>query len=171
MSISIVIQIILTFVSFYNLQFQDIDNNTISMNSFQGKKVLLVNIGSNSDKISQLGGLQYLHEQHQDSLVIIIFPSNSFGNEPKTNEEIKQFCLTNYHSQFIIAAKSAVKGPDKNSIYSWLANQNENGDISVDIFSDFQKVFIDSSGHISAILSPKIKPLDPRTAQAITSVH
>jgi glutathione peroxidase len=96
--------------SFYDLQVAAIDNNTIDFQSFQGKKILLVNIATNSPRISQLAGLQQLRQQYGDSLVIIGFPSNSFGNEPKSNSEIKQFCESQYGVSFQLAAKSSVRG-------------------------------------------------------------
>ena len=78
--------------SIYSLSITDVNGNTISLSAFQGKKIMLVNIATGSDKVAQLAGLQQLHQQYHDSLIIIAFPSASFGHETRSNSEIKQFC-------------------------------------------------------------------------------
>jgi glutathione peroxidase len=85
----------------YSLRFSSIDGTQISMNSFQGKKILLVNIATESKRVGQLGELQQLQQQFGDSLVIIAFPSNSFSKETKTNAEIKQLCENTFHTSFL----------------------------------------------------------------------
>lgn len=155
--------------SFYSLQFQDVNGSTINMSSFQGKKVLLVNIASNSSLVSQIGQLQQLKQQFGDSLVVIAFPSNSFGNEPKTNTEIKQFCEATYNSTFIIASKGAVAGTGLLPVYDWLSKTIDNGDADLVIAGDFQKVLIAKDGSIQGTFSPKVSPLHPSIIQAITT--
>lgn len=162
-----VISFLLT--SFYSLQLQDVNGSTISMNSFQGRKILLVNIASNSPLVSQLGGLQQLKQQYGDSLVVIAFPSNSFGNEPKTNAEIKQFCESAYNSTFIIASKGSVSGSGLLPVYNWLSKSAENGDMDLVIGGDFQKVFIAKDGSIQGTFSSKVSPLHPSIIQAINT--
>jgi glutathione peroxidase len=155
--------------NFYSLQFQDIDGNTISMNSFQGKKVLLVNIATGNDKVYQLAGLQQLQQQYQDSLVVIAFPSNSFGKESRTNAEIKTFCDTAYHTTFILASKGPVSGSGAQTVFNWLAHKTANGDIDAAANGDFQKFLVDKTGHVVAMLSSKIKPMDAEMIDAITT--
>jgi glutathione peroxidase len=155
--------------SFYSLQFQDVNGSTINMSSFQGKKVLLVNIASNSSLVSQIGQLQQLKQQFGDSLVVIAFPSNSFGSEPKTNAEIKQFCETTYNSTFIIASKGSVSGSGLLPVYDWLSKATDNGDADIIIGGDFQKILIAKDGSIQGTFSPKLNPLHPSIIQAINT--
>ncbi len=155
------------YTSIYSLQFQNSSGATINVSSFQGKKILLVNIASGSSRVGQLDGLRQLQQQHGDSLVIIAFPSNSFGNEPRTDAEIAQFCQSTYNSNFIIAAKGSVQGAGIQSIYHWLANQTENGDTNLAINADFQKVLIAKDGSIQAVFSPKVLPMDADITEAI----
>ena len=123
--IIILLQAISTWlIGFHSLSFQNSDGATISMSTFQGKKVLLVNIATGSDKVSQLSELQQLQQQYGDSLVVIVFPSNSFGHEARSNSEIKQYCQTNYNSSFIIAAKTVVTGSGVHPVFSWLTRIN-----------------------------------------------
>lgn len=154
--------------SFYTLQFTDTDGNTVSMNSYQNKKVLIVNIATESPRVAQLGQLQQLQQLYADSLVIIAFPSNSFGNEPRSNAEIKQFCQVNYGVTFKIGAKNPVAGAGLQSVYSWLATASENGSMSGVVTRDFQKFLIDREGKIIGSFSPTISPLDSIIQNAIT---
>src|SRR4051812_1589015 len=90
--------------SIYSFTINNIDEGDIMFNNFHGKKILLVNIATNSSRVDQLGQLQQLHEQHPN-LVIIGFPSNSFGNESRSNSEIKSFCGESYGVTYLLAAK------------------------------------------------------------------
>jgi len=154
--------------SIYNHQFTDVDGNNFSMTSCQGKKILLVNIATGDARVNQLAGLQQLHQQYGDSLVIIAFPSNSFGDEPKTNGEIKQFCQINYGASFTIASKNAVSGTGIQSIYSWLAQSSENGVMNGTVGGDFQKFLIDKNGALIGVFAPSVLPGDNSLVQAIT---
>lgn len=153
--------------SFYSLSFTDADGNTISMSAYQGKKVLLVNIATGSERVSQLADLQQLHQQYGDSVVIIAFPSNSFGNETRTNNEIKQFCQANYGVSFKIASKIQVAGINIEPVYSWLANAGENGVMDSETGSDFQKFLIGKDGTLMGVFSPSIKPTNGMLINAL----
>ena len=153
--------------SFYSLQFQDINGTTINMSSYEGKKVLIVNIATGSERINQLSSLQQLHQQYQDSLVVIAFPTNTFGNEHRSDSAIKQFC-DSANIGFIVAAKSEVRGESIHPVFAWLASKIENGYINADAKNDFQKFLIDKTGHVAAVVSPKVKPMD---AEMLSSIN
>ena len=79
-------------VSFYSLSVPSIARDaTIRFNTFQNKKVLLVNTATASPSAYQLQKLQQLYLQHKDSMVIIAFPSNSFGNEPRNKNGLRKY--------------------------------------------------------------------------------
>jgi glutathione peroxidase len=155
--------------SFYALSFQDTDGNTVNMSSFQGKKVLICNIATGSNKAIQLAGLQQLQQQFGDSLAVIVFPSNSFGTESRTNAEIKQYCNTNYNSTFIIASKTNVTGSGTNSIFTWLAHKMQNGQMNAVTGADFLKFLIDKDGTLIGMFSSKVSPTDPEIIEGITT--
>jgi glutathione peroxidase len=166
---SIILVIHLLISSFYSLSFQDSNGTTIAMSSFSGKKVLLVNIATGSSRVGQLAGLQQLQGQYGDSLVIIVFPSASFGAETRNDAEIKAFCQANYYTTFTIAAKGNVAGTNLQPVYDWLFKVTENGDMDLAIGGDFQKVLIGKDGKIEGIFSPKLEPTDSLLINAITS--
>lgn len=156
----------LTVVSIYSLKIADLNDNFISLNRYTNKKILLVNIASNSNQINQLDSLQKLYNLNSDSLVIIGFPSNSFGNEPKTNAQLKTF-FSNHNISFPMAGKSAVIGTGANVVYKWLSNKMQNEVLDADISSDFQKYLIDKSGKIVGIFDSSVNPLNSLITEAI----
>lgn len=156
--------------SFHSLQFQDVDGNTVSMNQFEGKKILLVNMATNSSRISQLSGLQQLHEQYGDSVVVIGFPSNSFGHEPLSDSAIKSFCQNNYSVSFLLAAKNPIAGPLNQSVYNWLTSITENSVTDDPVKGDFQKYLISETGTLIGIFSPAVEPMSNQLTSAL-SIH
>jgi glutathione peroxidase len=167
MSILIAIFALLANTSFYSLQFTDIDGNTISMNQYAGKKILLVNIATGSARVNQLAGLQQLHQQYGDSLVIIGFPTNSFSHETRTNAEIKQFCQSNYGVTFLLAAKNPVAGTEIQPVYHWLTYVSENGEMDGPIGADFQKFLVSETGELIGVFSPSLDPTSNEIRNAI----
>ena len=156
------------YTSIYTLSFTDTDGSTVNMSSFQNKKILIVNIATNSPRVGQLTGLLQLKQQYGDSLVIIAFPSNSFGNETRSDAEIKQYCQQNYNVNFFIASKNSVFGLYIQPVYNWLKHTEENGVMDVEIKSDFQKILINKDGNIIGVFAPGVSPTDTSIVSAIT---
>jgi glutathione peroxidase len=154
-------------ISIYSLSYNPGSGGSQSLSSFQGKKMLIVNIATGSPSVTQLAELQSLHGLYSDSLVIIAFPSNSFGNEPRTDSEIQQYCQANYNVGFRLASKSSITGAGMNSIFSWLSDQGQNGLTNGAIFGDFQKFLIDKQGNLIGIYAPGISPMSTQIRNAI----
>jgi len=157
--------------SIYTLSFSDIDGTSISMSSYRGKKLLLVNIATASRNADQLAELEQLQQQFKDRLVVIAFPSNSFAHESKSNAEIKKFCKTNYNATFKIAGKSSVAGSTSHPIFSWLTSKTKNGVMDGLVSGDFQKYLIDEQGNAVGVFSPSVRPLDSLITDAINAVY
>ena len=77
---------------------KDIDGNEMTLEKYKGNVILIVNVASKCGYTPQYEGLQAIYEEYKDDgLVIVGFPANNFnGQEPGTEEDIKQFCTTNY---------------------------------------------------------------------------
>jgi len=149
--------------NFYDYSFIDIDGNEVQLSEFQGKKILIVNVASKCGFTPQYEGLQKLHEQYGENLVIIGFPCNQFlKQEPGGEEEIKSFCQKNYGVDFLMASKIEVKGEGKHPIYKWLTDFTLNGVESTKVSWNFQKYLIDEEGKYVQMFSPKTNPLDPK---------
>lgn len=152
----------------YDYSFIDINGNEVSMNQFKGKKILLVNTASKCGFTPQYEGLQKLHEQHGEKVVLIGFPCNQFlGQEPKGEEEIQAFCQKNYGVEFLMASKISVKGKDQHPIYNWLTNKSLNGVEDSKVSWNFQKYLIDENGKLVQHFAPKVKPMSDEIVNAI----
>jgi glutathione peroxidase len=156
-------------INFYTLSFTGTNGNTINMSSYANKKIMIVNIATGSNKVSQLAGLRQLQTQFADSLQIIVFPSNSFGKEARTDAQIKQFVQAMAGNNIVIAAKCNVINANTNAVFSWLGSSIKNGDMNAVAGGDFEKFLINKDGTILGVYSSKVSPQDPSIAQAILS--
>ena len=106
---------------FYDFKIKSITGEIIDLSKFRGKTVLLVNVASNCGFTKQYSELQTLYEKYKENNFIVLgVPSNQFGGqEPGTNEEIKNFCETNFNITFPMTDKIKVKGDEAHPIYKW----------------------------------------------------
>jgi glutathione peroxidase len=142
------------FDGIYDFQLVDIDGNTINLSDFQGKKILIVNTASNSEYAGQYGSLEQLYQKYSDSLVIIAVPSNSFGNEPESNDSVKNYVMNNYNIHYILTSKMDVAGDTIAPLFQWFA------DTSQSVNKDFFKFLISEQGDIIGVFDETIDPMN-----------
>ncbi len=150
--------------SFYDFTVKDIDGNEFALNQLKGKKVMVVNVASKCGLTPQYEQLEQVYKKYGgDDFVIIAFPANNFmGQEPGTNEEIKEFCSVEYGVTFPMMDKISVKGKDMAPIYEWLTDEEQNGVSSSKIKWNFQKYLINKEGQLEHVINPQIKPDDEK---------
>lgn len=150
----------------YDYTVKDISGNEISLSSFRGKWILIVNTASDSRHTDQYAGLEKLYQKYKDSLVIIAFPSNSFGHDTEDNAAIKKRINNQYKIHYILAQKTNVTGNEQDPVYSWLTQQSRNAVMSNTIRNDFFKFLINKSGTLVGAFSSSVDPM----SQEIQSV-
>jgi glutathione peroxidase len=156
--------------SFYDFKMKDIDGNDVDFNQYKGKKVLVVNVASKCGYTPQYAELQELNEKYGDQIAILGFPANNFGGqEPGSNEDIKQFCTENYGVTFQMFDKISVKGVDKHSLYRWLSDKDLNGWNDKEPSWNFCKYFIDENGQLKKFFPSSVKPMDEEIISLIQS--
>lgn len=155
--------------SFYDFKVEDIDGNEFDMSSLKGKKVLVVNVASKCGLTPQYTKLQELYEKYKDNnFVVIGFPANNFnGQEPGSNEEIKEFCALKYDVTFPMMSKIDVVGEQQAPIYTWLTHKSENGKIDAEVQWNFQKFMIDENGNLVDFAAPREDPFSEKIVQWI----
>jgi glutathione peroxidase len=155
----------------YDFTMKSIDGQPVSLNSFHGKVVLLVNVASKCGFTPQYAGLEAVYEKYKDrGLVIVGVPANNFmQQEPGTNEEIKKFCSNKYNVTFPMMAKVSVLGDDKAPLYQFLTDKSTNPTIGGDIKWNFTKFLFDRNGNPVARFEPAVKPDSPEVTAAIES--
>ncbi|CAI8381811.1 MAG: Glutathione peroxidase BsaA [Cryomorphaceae bacterium] len=149
--------------SIYDLAINDISGNLIDLNEFKGKHILFVNVASECGFTSQYAGLEELHQQYKNDLIVIGLPCNQFGGqEPGAEKEIQQFCTKNFGVSFLMTEKIDVKGKMKHPIYNWLTNKNVNGKSSSSVKWNFQKYIVDGKGDFVNYFFSTTKPMSPK---------
>jgi glutathione peroxidase len=143
------------------IPFETITGDTVSLKDFEVKVVLVVNTASRCGFTKQYSGLEELYREKKDEgFVIIGFPANNFGGqEPGSNEEILNFCVTKFDVTFPMMAKISVKGNDKHPLYKYLTEQSP---FPGEIGWNFNKFLLDKKGKVAARYESKVAPDDPQ---------
>ncbi len=142
----------------HDFSFESIDGGAITMSSYEGKAVLVVNTASFCGYTPQYEGLQSLWSEYKDKgLVVLGVPSNDFGaQEPGSAEEIKDFCEANFDVDFPLTAKQVVKGGDAHPFYQWAAA--EKGAENAPRWN-FHKYLVGPDGSLLAAFPSKVEPM------------
>ena len=154
--------------NFYDLKAITIDGEEISFEQFKGKKVLIVNVASKCGYTYQYEGLQKLHELYGSKISILGFPANDFlFQERGSNEEIAEFCESNFGVTFQMFEKITTKGKKQSPVYHWLSNKELNGWNDQKPSWNFCKYLIDEDGKLVAFFDSKVKPLSEEIVSLI----
>ncbi len=137
-----------------------IDGSEILLSDYIGKKILVVNTASKCGFTPQYADLERLYQEFgPDKFVILGFPANNFlWQEPKSNEEIAQFCSLRYNVSFPMFAKISVKGKNIHPIYEWLTQKEKNGVADAKVKWNFQKFMIGPDGKWLDVVASKENP-------------
>lgn len=163
-----------------------IDGTTTTLDAYQGKVLLVVNVASKCGLTPQYEGLEKLYkEKKSEGLEILGFPANNFlEQEPGSNEDIQQFCSLHYDVTFPLFSKISVAGEDKHPLYQaliaaqperigegpWWQDLVEYGltpNPKPEVLWNFEKFLINKQGEVVARFAPDITADDPRIVDAI----
>jgi glutathione peroxidase len=146
-----------------------IDDEPTPLSKYRGKVLMIVNVASQCGNTKQYTSLEKLYKKYHDSgLEILAFPANNFGSqEPGTNEEIKEFCSTEYGVSFPLFAKISVKGDDQHPLYRFLTSDSTNPRFAGTVKWNFQKYLVNRDGEVIAKFAPGLDPLSPDVVSAI----
>ena len=170
---------------FYSISVKNADGADVSMADYSGKVLLIVNTATKCGFTPQYEELEALYEQYRSKgFEILDFPCNQFGGQaPGTAAEIKEFCTSNYNTQFPQFAKIDVNGENADPLFTYLKSQkgfegfdleNQTGqmldnmfrrqnpdyDKNPDIKWNFTKFLVDKKGNVVARFEPTDKPSD-----------
>jgi Glutathione peroxidase len=144
---------------FYSLKANNLKGQEVSMDSYKGKTILVVNTASKCGLTPQFGGLEELYRKYKENdFVILGFPCNQFANqEPGDEKSISEGCLLNYGVTFPMFSKVDVNGDNAHEIYKYLKKELS-GFLGGKIKWNFTKFLIDSNGKPVKRFSPLTKP-------------
>jgi glutathione peroxidase len=154
--------------SLYDFKLKDINGKEVDFSDYKGKKLLIVNVASKCGYTKQYEQLQELYAEHGDKITILGFPANNFGGqEPGSNEEIKDFCESKFGVTFPMFEKISVKGFDKHPLYRWLTDASQNGWNNEEPSWNFCKYFINEKGELVKFFPSSVNPLDEEILKLI----
>jgi len=101
------------------------NGDKVSLSSYKGKVLLIVNTASKCKFTPQFDDLQRLYDRYQDQgFEILGFPCNQFGEqEPGSSEEASSFCRINYGVKFPVFSKIEVNGSGADPLFEYLKRQ------------------------------------------------
>jgi glutathione peroxidase len=159
---------IATSASIYDFKMKTIEGKEISLDAYKGKVLLVVNTASKCGYTPQYEGLQSIYKEYQSQgLEVLGFPANNFmGQEPGSDEQIKEFCTVNFNVEFPMFSKVSVKGKDQHPLFVHLTSA-ENPDFTGDIKWNFEKILIGKDGKVIRRFRSQTKPDSKEVKEAI----
>ena len=153
---------------FYDFKINSISGDVINLNDFKDKPVLVVNTASYCGFTKQYDDMQDLWEKFRDrGLVVLGIPSNSFNQEKRNNNDVKEFCEVNFNINFPLAEITDVKGDNAHEIYKW-AKANY-GKTAVPKWN-FYKILINKDGKIEDVYASLTNPTSKKIVKKIESL-
>ena len=143
---------IMSNIDFYDLKFKTPHGKEISMSDYQGKLVLIINTATKCGFAKHFDGLEKLHQKYK-GLVVLGFPSDTFHQEPESNDSVENVCKLNFGVTFQLSEKIAVNGRNEHPVYAYLKSR-----LRGRIKWNFTKFLISSSGKPLKRYSPTTKP-------------
>lgn len=172
--------------SVYDIPVTTIEGQPSSLGDYRGKVLLVVNVASKCGLTAQYEGLEKLYrDKHEQGLEILGFPANDFrGQEPGSDEEIKQFCTLTYDVTFPMFSKITVTGEQTHPLYQTLiaAHPQTTGDgpmreklasFNIEtnpapgVLWNFEKFLIGKDGAVIGRFAPDVPADDPSLREAL----
>src|SRR5579863_5066184 len=131
----------------YDFSLVDMNGKIVSLSTYKGKVMLIVNLASQSiyrDQISALNDLATTYESQ--GLVVIGIPSGDFGSEElKDAAALRKYYSETLHVSFPVFAPAKLRGVETIPLYGYLCNPKES--ISgEEIHWNFTKFIVDREG-------------------------
>jgi glutathione peroxidase len=143
-----------------------LDGEPQDLAAYRGKVVLVVNTASECGFTPQFESLEALYrERRAAGLVILGFPADDVaGQEPRSDEEIAEFCEANFGVSFPMFAKSNVVSDPVNPVFERLAAAA--GPPSW----NFNKYLLDRDGEVVERYDAGTAPDSPELAERIDAL-
>ena len=153
---------------FYDFNIEGINGELINFKEYKNKAVLVVNTASYCGFTNQYQELQELWDNYKSKgLVVLGVPSNSFNQEKKNNDQVKEFCEVNFNINFPLTTITEVKGDNAHEIFKW-AKKNY-GKSAIPKWN-FHKILINKEGKIEDTFASFTKPMSSKLTKKIEGI-
>lgn len=153
----------------YSFSAKNIEGDSVSMEQFAGKVILIVNTASECGFTPQYKDLEQLYRRYQDKgFEILAFPSNDFGKqEPLEGKAISDYCTFHFRTTFPVFEKVRIIGLGASPLYQFLSKKELNGKVNMSPKWNFQKYLINRKGEVVDYFFPFTKPTSASITKAI----
>ena len=153
---------------FYDFSIESITGETINFKDYKKKVILVVNTASYCGFTKQYDDMQELWDTYRDKgLIVLGIPSNSFNQEKKNNNDVKEFCEVNFNINFPLSKITEVKGSNAHEIYKWA---KENYGKSAVPKWNFYKILINKNGKVEDTYASLTNPMSNKIVKKIESL-
>ena len=153
---------------FYDFKIQSISGKIINLKDFENKVILVVNTASYCGFTKQYADLQKLWDMYKaKGLIVLGIPSNSFNQEKKSDDQVKDFCQVNFNINFPLSTISDVKGDNAHEIYKWA--KNNYGKSAIPKWN-FYKILINKEGKIEETFTSFTNPVSKKIINRIKKI-
>lgn len=153
----------------YQFAVPAMDGEEVSLSTFKGKVLLIVNTASECSFTPQLKELEQLRKRYEDEdFEILAFPSNDFGGqEPLEDISLEECYRINFGVNFHIFDKIRVRGAYTHPLYKFLSDRKQNKRVSASPRWNFHKYLINKAGEVTDFFYPFTKPSSSRLRKRI----
>ena len=153
---------------FYDFNIESINGELIDFKEYKNKVVIVVNTASYCGFTNQYQELQELWDNYKSKgLVVLGVPSNSFNQEKKNNDEVKEFCEVNFNINFPLTTITEVKGDNAHDLFKW-AKKNH-GKSAIPKWN-FHKILINKEGKVEDTFTSFTKPMSKKIVSKIENI-
>eukprot|EP00268_Persea_americana_P025573 TRINITY_DN2489_c0_g1_i1.p1 TRINITY_DN2489_c0_g1~~TRINITY_DN2489_c0_g1_i1.p1 ORF type:complete len:165 (-),score=37.05 TRINITY_DN2489_c0_g1_i1:256-750(-) len=148
--------------SIYEFSVKDTRGNDVSLSSYRGKVLLIVNVASKCGLThANYKELNILHEKYKDQgFEILAFPCNQFlSQEPGNGKQIQEAVCTLFKAEFPIFDKVEVNGRKTLPLYKFLKAQKGGWLFWDSVKWNFTKFLVDKNGTVVERYAPTTSPL------------
>ena len=153
----------------FDFKINSINEDELNLSNYKGKIFLIVNVASKCGFTNQYTDLQNLYKLYKDrGLIVLGIPSNQFGGqEPASENDIKNFCETNFNITFPMTIKYEVKGKNAHPIYLWA--KETYGKSAVPKWN-FHKILINKEGKVEDTYSSFTSPTSKKIIKKLEKI-
>jgi glutathione peroxidase len=146
-------------MNLYDISVKRMSGAEVSLAEYKGKVLLIVNTASKCGVTPQFAGLEELYQEFKDNdFAILGFPCNQFlGQDPKSNQDILEFCQLNYGVSFPMFEKTFVRGKKQHELYNYLVKKSPTR-TGKSIKWNFEKFLVNREGEIINRFESKVTP-------------
>ncbi|WP_431028272.1 glutathione peroxidase [Lysinibacillus sp. LZ02] len=138
-------------MSIYNYLVQKPNGDILSMETYRGKAILIVNTASQCRFTYQYEDLQKMYNKYKDQeFVVLAFPTNQFGEQnPEDGQTTAKACQINFGVQFPVFDLIDVNGKQTHPLFNYLKHEvdvreiNKNNMQEAMLMSHIQEVYPD----------------------------